>query len=348
MRNIFSLLLLSISLHGSCQVVGGKAAFSFLNDPANAHLAALGKYNVSVIDGDPYLTNANPALLNKKMDKAISVSYMPFMGNIVFSSVAGAYNFEKIGPVSLSITNVNYGKFIERQEDGTEIGEFSAGEYAVVLGKSYTIGVITLGADVKFLGSLIGSYRAQGWATDLGALFKHPEQDFTFGFAVKNLGKVYKKYTETSKDSLPFDVQLGASYRFKHAPLRVSLTGNHLNKWDIVYNDPNQTTKVDEKGQPIQKKTKNFERLVRHATLALEIMPVKFLDLRFSYNYLMSRELSLTDGLSSAGISFGGAIRWQFLEAAYTHSIVSNAGGMNTFTLNMRLGEISDLYKREN
>ena len=348
MRVFISGILLFFAFPGTCQVVGGKAAFSFLNIGANAHLSALGNSNVSVIDRDPYLVNGNPAMLNKKMDKVVSFSYMPYRGNIVYTSVAAAYNFKKIGPVSVSFTQLNYGKITETLEDATVVGEFNSQDFALAIGKSQTIGVITVGADVKLVGSKIGTYKSNAWAVDAGALFKHPEHDFTFGMAIKNMGKVYKRYTATSKDSLPFDVQLGTSYRFKHAPLRISLTGHHMSKWDIVYNDPNQTTKVDEKGQPIIKKVNNLERVLRHAIVALEIMPVKFIDIRFSYNYLMSREMSLTDGISAAGISVGGAIRWQFLEAAYTHSIVQSAGGMNTFTLNMKLGEISNLYKREN
>ena len=348
MRICISVLILFVSFSGHTQVVGGKAAFEFLNAPSNAHLSAIGQYNVSVIDKDPYLANANPALLNKKMSKAISASYMSYAGGIALYSVAGAYDFKSIGPVSLSVTTLNYGKLKETLDDGTEVGEFSSQDYAISLGKSYTVGVITIGANAKLLGSRIASYKANAWGIDAGAVFKHPVQDLTFGFAIKNLGKVYKNYTETSKDSLPFDVQIGLSYRFKNAPLRLSWTFHQLNKWDNVYNDPAQTTKVDEKGQPVQKKVTNFERLLRHQIVALEIMPAKFMDIRFGDNYLMSRELSLTDGLSSSGISFGAALRWEFLEAAYTHTIAQKAGGMNTFTLNVNFGKIGDLKTREN
>ena len=160
------------------------------------------------------------------------------------------------------------------------------------------------------------------------------------------MGKVIKQYTPTANDSLPFDVQIGVSYKFKHAPIRLSLTGHHLNKWDIVYNDPNQTTKVDESGNPIHKKVYNAERLVSHLVTSIEIIPVRFIQVRAGYNYLMSRQLSLTDGLSSAGISIGGNVRFSFMDAGYTHTIIHRAGGMHTFSLNLDLGKIDDLYKR--
>lgn len=339
MRIILAIALSFCFTHSFAQVTGGHAMFEFLNVPTNAHLAGLGGNNVSVYDRDPNLFLANPALMNKKMDKLLSLNYTPYLAGIKSYQATFAYDLGKAGPIAISVKGFDYGKMEERTADDQLIGTFNARDYAITLGKSYTIGVITLGTNVKFLGSDMASYKANGWAIDMGALFKHPSQDFTIGMAVKNLGKVYKKYTAFSNDSLPFDVQLGSSYKFSHAPIRISLTGHHLHRWDIVYNDPSKSTKVDENGNPQPKKIKNLERLVSHLVLGLELIPVKFLSARIAYNYLMSKELSLTDGPSTAGLSFGGSIRWDRFDAGYTYTVVHKAGGMNVFTLNVDLGK---------
>lgn len=314
--------------------------FEFTNVPTNAHLAGLGGANVTVIDKDPSLFLGNPALLNKKMDKVFSFNYLPYVADIKAYAVTAALDVDKLGPFAVSLKYLNYGQMEQRGEDAVLIGTYNSRDYMFTLGKSYTIGVITLGANAKWMASELDSYEAYAWAIDMGALFKHPEKEFTVGMAVKNLGKVYKKYTNVSQDSLPFDVQLGVTYKPEHAPLRISLTGHHLNRWDVVYNDPSQPSKVDEDGKPVQKKIKNVDRLLRHLTVAFEILPVKFINLRLAYNYLMSREMSITDGISTSGVSVGGSIRVDRYEAAYTYTILHRAGGMQNLTINIDLGNM--------
>jgi hypothetical protein len=320
------------------QVNGGRTMFESVNIPTNAHLAGLSGTNVSVLDRDPNLLWGNPALLNKKMDKVLSVNYSPYVANIKSYALTTAYHLNKAGPIGFSLKYLNYGDLEQRDANAVYQGTFNSRDYVLAVSKSYTIGVITLGANAKWMGSQIDGYSAYAFAMDFGALFKHPDKEFTVGLAVKNLGKVYKKYTSVSSDSLPFDVQLGVSYKPEHAPLRISLTGHHLTRWDVVYNDPSQPTKVDQNGQPVQKNIKNVDRLLRHLNLAIEVFPVKFVHIRVAYNYMMSRELSLTDGISTAGLSFGGSVRWDRFEAAYTYSLVSKAGGMNVFTVNVDMG----------
>lgn len=338
MRNLGILALLFFHTSTFAQIIGGRAMFDFLNVSGNAHQAALGGDNVSVYDRDPNLFLGNPALLNKKMDKVLSLSYLPYIADVKSYSLAGAIDADKLGPFAIGFKYLDYGKITERDIYATDLGTFSSKDYAFTLGKSYTIGTISLGVNGKFLGSEIGSYKTYAWAIDAGALFKHPEKDFTIGLAVKNFGKTFRTYTETSQDSLPLNVQIGATFKPEHAPIRFSLTAHTLNRWDIVYNDPNYSTTVDEEGKPVFKKVKNAERLFRHLTAAIEIIPIKAFNLRVGYNYLMSKELSLTDGLSSAGLSLGASVRWDRYQASYTHTIVHRSNSMHVFTINVDIG----------
>jgi len=345
MRNLAFLAFIFTTFFAQAQVVGGRAMFEFLNIPANAELAGLGGQNVTSISRDPTMFLANPALLNKTMDKVASFSYLPYVSSIKMYSLASALDVKKIGPIAVGFKYMNYGELVERANDATYLGTFNSNEYVFTLGKSYTIGTITLGANAKLMGSQLASYKSNAWAVDAGALFKHPEHDLTIGMVVKNLGRVYKSYTPTSNDTLPFNVQIGASYKFDHAPIRLSLTAHTVNRWDIVYNDPAFNSKVDENGKTVTKAYTNFERLLRHLIFAMEIKPANFLNLQFGYNYLMSRELSITDAISSAGVSFGGNIRWDRFQLGYTHTIMHQSGGMNVLTLNIDMGTG---FRREN
>ena len=47
------------------------------------------------------------------------------------------------------------------------------------------------------------------------------------------------------ENHLPIEVQAGASYKLKHAPFRISILGQHLNQWRVLYEDPNEQPTID-------------------------------------------------------------------------------------------------------
>jgi hypothetical protein len=76
---------------------------------------------------------------------------------------------------------------------------------------------------------------AYGMTFGFGAFIKHPNELFSAGFSVKNIGFTFKDYTTSSKSMLPINVQAGISYKLKYAPFRFSVLGQQLNKWNIVF-----------------------------------------------------------------------------------------------------------------
>jgi hypothetical protein len=60
----------------------------------------------------------------------------------------------------------------------------------------------------------------------------------TVAALVRNLGYQTSTFT-TEREKLPFQVQLGTTYKFKHAPFRLGLMFEQLQQWDLTYEDPN-------------------------------------------------------------------------------------------------------------
>lgn len=333
-----------VSFTASAQI-GGKNSFEFVDMSVNAHSAGIGGVNVSVYDHDINMVFQNPALFNDKMYKNLSLNYLPYFADIKSTSVIYGQEFGKYGKYAMGLQYLNYGDLNYTDATGTDLGLFSAKEYMFLASTSHTINYYSLGASLKFAGSQLESYRASALMADLGGVFKHPKKQFTVGLVIKNAGFILKKYTPETKAAMPFDVQLGATYKPDHMPLRLSITAHHLHQWDIVYLDPTKKGTIDLEGNEIKPKKTFADKLGRHFIIGGEFILAKGFHLRMGYNYLRRRELRLQTKSGGAGFSFGAMLRIKSFEIAYSRAYYHVAGGANYLTITTNFGTL--LKKKE-
>ena len=117
-------------------------------------------------------------------------------------------------------------------------GSFTATDFALTVGHSHQVGPFALGANLKFASSSIAEYSASALMLDLGGVFEHPSKDFNVALVFKNMGLVLGDYTDQSNSSLPFDIQIGTSFKPQYMPIRFSITVYNLYQGDIAYFDP--------------------------------------------------------------------------------------------------------------
>lgn len=189
------------------------------------------------------------------------------------------------------------------------------------------IGPMQLAADLKFMFSGLAGFNASAVLLDIGGIFRHPGQDFTVGLTFRNLGVILSDFTETSNSSLPFDVQVGVTFKPKHMPFRLSLTGYNLAFVNETLFDPTGTGE----GDPSEPGT--FDRIMRHVAIGTEVLIHRNFNLRVGYNHLLRQELRLAETSGGAGLSFGFLLRIKKFELAYTRSIYHTGGGYDYFTL---------------
>ncbi|MBD2768234.1 type IX secretion system protein PorQ [Hymenobacter sp. BT664] len=328
----------------AAQQLGGRTVFPFLDLPPSAQLAALGGMSVSARTDDPTMLYGNPALLNAEMDGRLALSYVAYVGDIKQSTAAYVFNTEKAGRFGVGITYLNYGQFESYDPAGNSLGTFGVNEYTVGVSDSYSKGRFTFGATTKLAVSSIAGSRSLAGVADAGIVYKHPTQDFTAGLAVKNAGYQFSPYPGTERGPLPLDVQLGATIKPEHMPVRLSLTAHHLQQWDIQYLDPNQRGQPDARG--VEKKpTKSFgDNLARHLTASAALILGKNLNLRVGYNHLQRRELRLDNTSGGAGLSFGIMLKISTFQVDYTHATLQAAGSGEYFTLSRNL---DSLFKKK-
>ena len=345
MRKIFYAFCTFFALsHTVSAQIGGQRSFGFLNLPVGAKTAGIGGINVSSRSHDVNMLYSNPALLNPESDYQLSFTHTGFLSDIKQNGLTFSLPNKKGAHWAGGIQYVNYGDFVERDATGQELGTFSVADYTLNLTHAQTIDHFTLGATAKLGVSRIAEYKAVGALVDVGGLFKHPEQDFTVGLVLKNIGYQLKTYNG-NREPMPFDAQLGMSYKLEHMPLKFSLTAHHLHKFDIVYLDTTVTGKLDDKNQPIKPKKTFGDKLARHFVVGGEFILSKNFNLRFGYNHLQRRELRTETKAGGAGMSFGAMIRIKKFELDYTRAYYHVSGASNYFTVSTTL---EGLLKKKN
>jgi hypothetical protein len=329
LRNILILIFISIPTFVFAQI-GGKRSFEFLNIPSNPKMAALGGRNITSSHGDPNMFLANPALLESGMHNHFSANYLNYFADIGFSSVTYSYNINPQTTLGAGLIYMGYGNFDGYDDSGNESGNFQANEFAIVTGGSHKLGNFSLGANMKLAGSNIASFRASALLFDMGMVFVHPDHDLKIGMAFQNLGFYLSRYETLTKARLPFEMQLGISFKPEHAPVRLSITAFNLTRTDGTYFDPgSRFTLIEEPGR--------FDRIFRHVNIGAEFLLSKNVNLRAGYNHLLRKELKLEQHGGLAGFSLGMMFRVKAFEFAYSNQIYHVAGGAHYFGVTSNL-----------
>jgi hypothetical protein len=307
-------------------------------------MAGVGGMAVSGITNDPGMLYGNPALLNAEMDGRLALSYVDYLSDIRQSTAAFVHNTKGAGRWGYGISYLNYGDFTMYDPAGNEMGQFSVNDYHLSVSNAHTLGPITLGGTARFAVAGIAGNHSLALLTDVGGVFKHPEKDFSVGFAVKNLGYQVKPFDGSSREPMPLDVQLGATIKPEHMPLRFTITAHHLTQFDIVYLDTAQTNRQTLDGTTKTTKKSVGDKIARHFTVGGELMLSKGFNLRVSYNHLRRRELRLDNTSGGAGLAFGALIKISKYQFEYTHAFYHVSGGANYITLSRNL---SDMFAKK-
>ena len=320
------------------QATGGRNKLDFLQLPTQAKSTALGTNHFTISGNDPALFLQNPALLDSTKSDNVSVNLMPYLADMKFVNLAYSKNLKKSGGTwAVGLQYLNYGTMQETDDIGNVIGEFRAADYGLSAGYGHTIGAFTLGATAKLVASSIESYTVWGLAMDYGGLFKHPRQDMTIGFVVKNLGFLKQNFAGVADPVLPLDIRVGTTFKPEYMPIRFSATLHHLNKFDMVYNDPNLFYTYDTNGNKTPKKVGAAEKLGRHLALGAEIMMHSHFRILLGYDHLRRQELKLTDRGALAGFSFGAWLRIKKFEVSYGRAQYTPGFGSSSLSIVLNL-----------
>lgn len=345
-RLISTLLFIFTSMQAFAQL-GGDNIYNFLRLNSSARLSALGGHQIAVKDNDPFLAAENPSLLNEEMDNKLALTYMDYFSDINFGYVSYTKHYDSIGTFNAGLKYIDYGQFTETDISGNELGTFSAGEYAFIIGYSRPLDTnFTIGANLKTIYSSLYDYNSVGIAADLGLTYYSDKRKITLAIVAKNFGTQIQTYTEDNREALPFELQIGFTKRLKRVPLRIGVIAQQLQKWDLTYENPNELIEEDGLLNQGSDNTNDnnqdegfFENVKRRLIFNAEFLLTDNFNIRLGYNYFRRRELRIDDKLGAVGFSFGFGMRISKFHISYGRSNFHQAGGTNTFSISTRLSD---------
>jgi hypothetical protein len=346
----FSLITFAVSLQAQ---VGGTKAYRFLDIPMTARAAALGGSNMSVWGNDANLVHSNPSLLNASMSKQLVLNYCNYVGDLNFGYLGYSHHLDKLGTFGAGIQFLNYGKMEGYDEFGEKTGKFNAADYSINLNfaRPFEDSSFQIGGAVKTIISQYDVYQSFGTAVDFGVTY-HNERQLVLSLLVKNVGVVWKSYSNTlsQNEALPQTVQFGFSQKVAKAPFRIIGVYDQLLKWNLKYVSPIDTTgktspfntsqsKRDSTGW--QKFSERFgsqaDNFMRHLTLGAEIILTNNFNIRIAYNHRRQREMILPERRGANGLSLGFGFKIKRLGFAYSYAKMAFPGNSSIFSFSYTL-----------
>ena len=324
------------------QLHAAGGVFQFLDLPVSSRMAALGGKNVSLSDHDINFALLNPALLTEKADNTIGLNMANYLADVKFGTAIYGRSYGK-NHFAVGVQYVDYGKFKETTEYNEIIGEFTAKDVAMSLIYSrMIIDGVYAGAALKPVFSAYERYLSFGAAIDLGVSYQNPSQLFQAGLVLRNIGTQFKGYYADVDgqhfEPLPFDMQLGASYKLKHAPFRFSLTMHNLHDWNLRYVD-NDRSLQDYEREDLIVDFPFVDHFFRHTVFGVEFLPGKNFYIAASYDHRRHQELKMDGFKSIAGFSFGGGIKISYFQIGFGISQFQVGNSAYLFSISTSLND---------
>lgn len=176
------------------------------NSGVSARATGMGSAFVGVADDSSSLF-WNPAGLGVLPSPELALHHSSLLAGIVQETLVAAVPLGIFGGLGVSGNYVNYGSFDGYDEEGAQMGSYSANRYGLGLGwgKEISRG-LALGAGLKGSLRTVSDNNYSDLSVDLGGLWS-PVENLTLGAAYCNLG------TEVTGNQLASSLRMGGSFR---------------------------------------------------------------------------------------------------------------------------------------
>jgi len=341
----FLLILIQIISAPLFAQLGGSGVYAFMQLPTSSHSSALGGNNISTVTNEPSFLFQNPALLNDSLTNIAFLNTSKYFADIYYGSVGYAIKQKKVGNLFFGFQHFNYGKFAAFDELGNNIGSFSAADYALYFSTSrhFTDSSFSWGVALKPIFSEYESYSSFGISSDWGLLYYNANSLWGVGLTLKNFGYQLKSYYDKNREPIDADFQLGITKKLKHAPLRLSVTLQHLEQWNLAkYKDDKLAENINILGDQPTKRT-SFERysdeLIRHLIVGTDIVLSKNFYAALGYNFQRRKELGTETRMATTGLSWGFGLKIYRFQFHYARAAYHLAGASNMITITSRIND---------
>lgn len=299
--NIISpvLLFFAFSSLAYGQMTGRDEVYGFLRLPASSEVVMVGGASVSYPTQDPLMVFSNPGLYGQEMAGRLGFSFLNYIPNAYSGAAVYGGLVGERGAWAAGARFVQYGKMQGYDIHGNATGSFSATDVALQGTYSYDLSdCFRGGVTLKGIYSHIDSYSSLGVGVDVGVSYINEDIGMLLGAAATNVGAQLKGYNGT-RESLPWDIQVGLSQRLAHAPFRAHFLIHDLNP--RLWRDKREDLS-------------SGERFTRHFALGVEFVPNDKFFLGVGYNPSVGQDMKLQGGNKLGGFSIGAGLKTSFMD----------------------------------
>ncbi len=317
--------------------------YKFLNLPASARMTAIGGYGIPDTGNDISMALFYPSLTNSAMHQNLTLNFVSYFDDIHYGTAAYSHTFEKLGSFTGRVHYISYGKFDERDEFGEDLGTFSAGEYAFILGWGRQLSDrFHIGSNLKLIGSDFYQYSSYGIAVDVSGSYINHERLFAASILFRNIGRQITYYHSGNNEALPFEIVAGASQRLLNAPIRLFAVAHNLQKYDITYDRHINSEYMSSNQEDLRENNIGdiADHLMHHLILGIEFLPTDNLSFHMGYNYRRRQEMKVESRLSTVGFSWGLGLKISRFQFSYGRSHYHLAGSPNHITISFNAGDL--------
>ncbi len=328
---LFTSFLFTLTIQAQ---IGGTATYRFLSLSPSAFQTSLGGKQFVSTGYDIMQNFGNPALIDSTQNGIIGLNYANHLTDINYGQAGYVFHLPETGYLFAGIHYLNYGKFIAADDTGEKTGTFTASESALYAGYAYRFNERwSAGLNLKWIHSVLASYRSEGIAFDLGISYRHNGNEVALVF--RNAGRQITTYNGT-REALPFEIDLTYAKLLEHAPIRLYITLENLQKPRIAFINTARD-QTDPNGNIQHENITIIHHIFRHIITGVEIFPRKRLNLRLGFNFRRAAELGLKDINFSSGFSAGLGIRLNRFALHYGYGQYHFAGNTHLIGLNIFL-----------
>lgn len=321
-----------------CLTAVAQPVYEFASIPASARVAALGGVPLAITEPDLGIAATNPAFLPYIENQKVAADYVNYISDISIGHASYCFTNSRVpGTMAVGVQYLNGGRNTRYDVYGNEAGSFSTNEYAFHLsyGRRFD-SCFAIGATLKPVLSFVAGYSSVGLMADISASYTFNDGRTATSAMLRNAGSQLTAYNE-HYGRVPFEVLIAVSHQLEHAPFRLSVVLQQLQKYRLNADSDN----LAEPGSEVERDNITLpsfaDNILRHCIFGVEAFPGKPVNLRAGFNYQRRQELKLKDAPGLAGISLGFGLRLKRFSVEYAHARYTLAGSSNHFSVVVNL-----------
>ena len=321
-----------------CLTAAAQPVYEFASIPASARVAALGGVPLAITEPDLGIAANNPAFLPYIENQNVAADYVNYISDISIGHASYCFTNSRVpGTMAVGVQYLNGGRNTRYDVYGNEAGSFSTNEYAFHLsyGRRFD-SCFAIGATLKPVLSFVAGYSSVGLMADISASYTFNDGRTATSAMLRNAGSQLTAYNE-HYGRVPFEVLIAVSHQLEHAPFRLSVVLQQLQKYRLNADSDNPA----EPGSEVERDNITLpsfaDNILRHCIFGVEAFPGKPVNLRAGFNYQRRQELKLKDAPGLAGISLGFGLRLKRFSVEYAHARYTLAGSSNHFSVVVNL-----------